>query len=1102
MFKKWLKIFLTLLLGVPIVLFSCVGLVFIAFDDDDYRRELIRFVRLYTDYQLVIDGEFQTRLSLSPAVSVSSVTLYSDSEPHVFEFGRLEFQLALRSLLDGVLRVQRLAVEDAEIALTTGEGEDGNGEHDVLSRLALLDNLLLEKVSLRNVRISFNQESQDRVRQIRVQEFVVRDVVNHRPLSFSGKGVASGTDFSVAGTIGSLQDITRPNAPYPVDVKLRSRGMNFSVSGVIANIEQWSGLDLDIAMDASSLDPAIAMMGVELPSLGGLQASAKLQGDLNSLSLKRLNLVLNRGKLLDVQVEASMDDLLAGKGLQAKVSGAVSDTEMLRWLLPEEMYGITWLTFDGTVTSDGQGFRLSDVTAQGTNARGLRVDMRGKGILADLSADQPFSELDVLIDVLSPDTETVKGYLIEGLPELGASVGRVRLTAPSHQDLAVEDIDVRLGRPEELQLAVTGRIAKIPLDANVPSSGFDLGLIVTAARTERVAYLFDRSLPEVGPVTMKGRFAGSKQKSSLDNLLIRAGTEGGLVLEADGALGNISFNDEMSVSGVGIHVTAKAPSVTAFRPLVDKELPDMGPVEIRGFLRDLDGSLGLEDGVIQIGASSDPALLVKGSIDNLQDRKEISCEGEFKLTTASLLSAYLEHPVSDLGLVEGNFSLSDSDGSLGLESLHLASSQTDLFQLELHGIFDDLLQKAMFDLQADFSSSDLGFLHELFDREIPHLAPLKAKGRLSGDVGKGGFEGRLTVGQTEITGTVSGALNGDHPRLRGKISSPVFHLADFGIRPREAEAEGDKLWEKPARKQPDAVKKKKGPLFSREAIPLDFLQALDLSLAVAVEKIEGIDTSLNGIDVKLELASGKLDVDPMSFSFKGGAVQGSFSLDGSSAPPRMKLAAEAEDVDLAGTLAYIKNSFPLEGNLNLHVDVASSGISPHELAANLDGHFQLALENGRMPRSMMNLLAVDILGWGISKTIQREKHAVIDCALIGLEAESGLLQSKTFVMDSPRLLLTGEGEVDLASETMQLSLYPKKKKRFWSTITPVNIKGPIQKPSVTALPVASTGVVAGGYILAPQIFLPVTGVNYLWEMIAKDKDNGGKSPCLQGITND
>jgi hypothetical protein len=163
---------------------------------------------------------------------------------------------------------------------------------------------------------------------------------------------------------------------------------------------------------------------------------------------------------------------------------------------------------------------------------------------------------------------------------------------------------------------------------------------------------------------------------------------------------------------------------------------------------------------------------------------------------------------------------------------------------------------------------------------------------------------------------------------------------------------------------------------------------------------------------------------------------------------------------------------------------------------NVNGDFSVNLQEGTIPSSILKLIAIDILGWSFSKALMQKKYSKINCCVLSLAAEQGTLEIRALIFDSKNMTISGAGTIDLAAETCDLTLYPKKKKKFWATVTPVSIKGELRDPQVLAVPFTKATLLYGGAILAPQFFLPAIGINYLWEMVAKN-GKPEKNPCLE-----
>jgi uncharacterized protein involved in outer membrane biogenesis len=794
--------------------------------------------------------------------------------------------------------------------------------------------LILERVTVHDIDFILKKQT-GKITRARLDKLTIKDVLNHKSLSFAAQGVIDNRPFSLTGQFGALTEIARTGKSYPLKLEISSRQLNLTVSGSIADFKKMKGLDVQISTYMADAAPLLKAFNLKIPINGALRGQGHLRGDLDLLQLSNLNLTLNRAKMINLQISGSVADLAAMKGINASVSGSLREPEILKWLLPVELYAISDLTFSADVASQGKGYLLKNINARGINSKGLQVNMSGQGLLDNFAAVQPFGDLDILIKVDSPDTASVQGYLLDGLPELGRAVGSVRLTAPSYEDLAVEDIDVILGRPDDLQVTAQGSIAKIPL-ADIPNTGIDLRLDIEAIRTERLAYLFSRPLPEIGPVSLKLRFYGSKIKSKISEIELAAGHREEIILNVQGDMILGNMNDDDYLQGVNL--------VVDFLSLPGRT----------------------------------------------------------------------------------NFAM------------------------------------------------------------LP-LSEIKGRGHVTRAGEKGEFTGKVTIGKTELTTKISALFSGNRPIIEGNISADFFDPDDFIFHPA-------------ADKKPED-KSDSANIFSHEPLSFAQLDSLDLSLDLALEQVIGKASQLDKVEMKVRLEEGRLVIDPLSFIFKGGFFKGKAKVDSTVSPPKMSLTVKADDVDLGSVLSYLQQDLKLDGNLNLFADISSQGISPHDIAANLQGDVEMALEHGKIPRAAMELLTVDLFGWTLSKTIRQQKFAKINCGIVGIKAEKGVLTTNSIILDSERVFTTGKGSIDLGAETIDLVLLPKKKKKFWSTITPVHLKGPLADPRVRAIPAKSTGLATAGIFLAPQIFLPASGLNYLWEQISSDKDSKTESPCVQKILN-
>jgi hypothetical protein len=114
-------------------------------------------------------------------------------------------------------------------------------------------------------------------------------------------------------------------------------------------------------------------------------------------------------------------------------------------------------------------------------------------------------------------------------------------------------------------------------------------------------------------------------------------------------------------------------------------------------------------------------------------------------------------------------------------------------------------------------------------------------------------------------------------------------------------------------------------------------------------------------------------------------------------------------------------------------------------------------------------------------------------------SRSGTIITDELFTKGQYLRMRGKGTVDLNSETLDMTLFPKKKGHFFGVVTPIRIRGDLRSPTVSAIPykevalIAGMAMVGGASILSPEIYVPALALGYLWDHL---KNKKRKNPCL------
>jgi hypothetical protein len=137
------------------------------------------------------------------------------------------------------------------------------------------------------------------------------------------------------------------------------------------------------------------------------------------------------------------------------------------------------------------------------------------------------------------------------------------------------------------------------------------------------------------------------------------------------------------------------------------------------------------------------------------------------------------------------------------------------------------------------------------------------------------------------------------------------------------------------------------------------------------------------------------------------------------------------------------------------------------------------------------MLSIDVFGWVVSKSGARQHpHMNLNCLVMTFAVRAGEVKSETFISDGPRLSLGGQIDMNLGAETLDIVIIPTQKKRFFSSISPVTMKGPMKDPKVEAVPVKAALQEIGTMALLPGVVIPARAVGKLWSLLDDDDQAG------------
>jgi len=226
----------------------------------------------------------------------------------------------------------------------------------------------------------------------------------------------------------------------------------------------------------------------------------------------------------------------------------------------------------------------------------------------------------------------------------------------------------------------------------------------------------------------------------------------------------------------------------------------------------------------------------------------------------------------------------------------------------------------------------------------------------------------------------------------------------------------------------------------------------------------------------LLLDSGVLRLDPLSVTAPQGELTGRVQIDASKDVPQTDIDMHLENVDLAQFKPASATDPPMEGMLEGRIQLHGSGSSVHKFASGADGVLGLVIPRGRIRALFAELTGVNVaksLGLALTRDQQQVE---LRCGVVKFQAEQGQLNAKTMIIDTSNVLITGRGDVNLATERLDLALHGDPKKlRLVRLHSPIRVGGSLSKPQIGISPEKALLQAGAGTVLG-TLLTPVAAI--------------------------
>lgn len=467
--------------------------------------------------------------------------------------------------------------------------------------------------------------------------------------------------------------------------------------------------------------------------------------------------------------------------------------------------------------------------------------------------------------------------------------------------------------------------------------------------------------------------------------------------------------------------------------------------------------------------NTDLALEIKtlaGGKENPEASLEVAGKGRFKGLPAtlharggallSLRSADHPYPIKASGTL--GTTKASIDGML-LDPLHFKGEQLN-FKLE---------------------GSDLALLFPIIGVPFPPTPAYKLAGFLDHAGDRWTFRRfKGTVGQSDLAGDFA-VDRGKHPQMitASLVSKKLvmkdlggFIGADRGTQPSRTPPPGDRV-------------------LPAEPFSLEKLQAANADVHFRGEKIITGKMPLEKVSGHLIVNNGRLKLAPLDFGVAGGNLVSQIEMDGRK--PRIVIRADitAKGLHLGQMFPDSRLAAADTGTMGGRAKLEGNGNSIAQMLASANGKAALIMDGGSVSELMLRLSNLDIAN-SLGVLLGGDKQVPIRCMVGNFNAVHGDFKVEALVLDTPKVNITGSGNVNFTDESLHLRLVSQSKGFSLASLRgPIAITGSFKTPLVRP---EMGGVIARGG-LAVALGVMTSGIGALIPLLDFGKDKGKGSNC-------
>ncbi len=320
--------------GMILVIIVAAVVALRSIDFNQYKGLIVGRVKSATGRDLRIGGDLSLAIGFSPAVVVEDVSFANapwGSRPDMVKARRFEVEVALIPLIFRDIQIKRLILVQPDILLETdvkGKGNWSLGDaaaptpppgkpRESKTGLAAIG---VEMVRIEKGTLTYRDGRTKRATILVLDRLDLKAKDRTSPLEIDFAGAYGGKAFSLAGTVGPLNELQAPSRPYPIKLSIKAGGAAVQVEGTIAKPMEAMGLDLKVKAKGDELAEVAKLADKSVPALGPFTVAAQVAGSADALSVSGIDASIGKPEQVMVKATGAVKDALNARGINMAVA--------------------------------------------------------------------------------------------------------------------------------------------------------------------------------------------------------------------------------------------------------------------------------------------------------------------------------------------------------------------------------------------------------------------------------------------------------------------------------------------------------------------------------------------------------------------------------------------------------------------------------------------------------------------------------------------------------------------------------------------------------------------------------------------------------------